>query len=814
MGLLRTVWFLACALLACLTGSAALSAGFQDPPSAPDRSDLTVLETRLLKAKEFTDAYPLALEIITHPDRARAGKRIQALLRTRKELPALSLLKAMETREIAWLDTVPGVLTLLGNGSPKLVEASRVLVQRVWMKPGIDAGQACLAQVAVHLGKTEKRSHLELRGAVYLAGMLKRVENIRPLIALLERHQDLDRGTRMCIAEALEAITLDPRFGMDAARWKAWAQEILKPDMTREQLLEANWAAVHHENTEFLKAQLKTSITALGESELKVLERFLHTPYPGVFMAAAQHVSELYKAVTDLGERKKVQIRVLPMLLETLNHHHEAVVAAALEAVAMLSRPALERGELSRNVRRAVMDLLESSSYGLQLQSIQVLSGYVDPEAGEEAARLQKLLESSVRRPSEFRVALVNTLGAYGREASVDLFRCLTESDPDEAVRMAAAIVFLKIKPVAAIETLSRILESKAGATDTLRRRFVGELGNAITKHPAVIKPLVNCLEKDGDPEVLVICAGSLGYAQGTSQVRLAGEALRSRLKASPGGGEPKLAACLVTSLGRLGFRDACDDLIPLLDHGDPVVKEKTREALIHIAVLDVKRTRAFLSHLLDQNIAEPVVAAYHRLTRNTEKNKQLNELDKSVSHGIDVLFLRALLRTENPKNLQEALTKVQDLRKVHPRDAELMVLEARALGLYLLPRAKEVLAFQKANRLDTENTAWIHEWKIIAAWAQMRLGERDPVPLFRAIYDNGELNPEEPLAWSYLVGLSLALLNQDPERNRAKIETHLARIPGEAFQERAPAWLKVQLDSIRSVLKAPAKKPEKKPEK
>jgi len=510
-----------------------------------------------------------------------------------------------------------------------------------------------------------------------------------------------------------------------------------------------------------------------------------------------------------MGERKKVQARVLPLLVETLNHHHEDVVTAALEAVAKLSKPALDRGELSRNLRRAVLDLLESSAYDLQLQGIQVLGGYVDPEAGDEAERLQKLLETSVRRPSEFRVALVNTLGAYGQEASVDLFRCLTESDPDEAVRMAAATMFLKIKPAAAIETLSLILESKAGATATLRRRFVGELGNAIRKHPAVIEPLVNCLEKDGDPEVLVICADNLGYAQGTDPVKQAGEALRSRLKV--GVAEPKLAACLVTSLGRLGYREARDDLIPLLEHGDPGVKEKTREALLHMAVLDVKRTRAFLTHLLDRNLAELVVAAYYRLTQNQEKAKQWNELDKDVRHSIRVLHIRALLRTEGKKNHQAALTEVRDLRKVNSRSAELMVLEARTLGLLGTPRAKEALAFQKANRLETENTAWLQEWRILAAWTHMRLGMSSAVPKFKAIYKNGEMDPQDPLAWSYLVGLSLALLNQDPEGNRAKIEAHLARIPGEAFKKKAPAWLKVQLDSIRSVLKAPPVK--KKPE-
>jgi len=643
---------------------------------------------------------------------------------------------------------------------------------------------------------------LELRGAIYMARMRKRVEDVRPLIALLE--QPLDRETRMRIAGALEAITQDPRYGTDAEKWKSWADRILGKGVTREKLLEANRAGIYRETSDLLSRELESSITALGEKELESIELFFNTPYPDVTVAAARRVGELYTSVADEGIRKKIQLSVLPMLMGLLDHHWEDVVVSALNAMAMMSRPSLDDVALCKRIRGKTLALVEDGTEAMRFKAVLSLGGYADPADRDVAMRLQKILEGAADRPVEFRVALVNTLGAYAQDASAALFQRLTMEDKEEAVCTAAASVFLKIKPTVAIETLSGILE-RQGTSPTFRRRIVDMLGNVITRHPGVIRPLKACLQVDRDIKVLIICADGLGYAKGKDSDQ-AGMVLHERLKQSPGGGEPKLAEALVTSLGRLGYWRAVPDLIMLLEKAEGELRIRTRAALVSIATHEVKRTHALLVQLMTHGLNEAVAEAYRSLIRDAEKAKRLSELQKDSRHEISVLYIRALMgigtRQGQEKNLEEALTEVQNLRRTSPVDPELLLLEGRLLHLGGTPKSEALLAFQKANRMVTKDPTQILEWNLLTAWAHVRLGKKDAVTHFKVLHTNVAADLSKPFSWEVLIGNALALLNADPEGNRAQVTDLLAKVPEEAFEKHAARWLKNQLGSIQSVLK------------
>jgi len=782
-------------------------------PPRTGASDLATLRADILAAKDITAATIPALDILNHPDHRQAGALVLELLRMKgekRDMPALALLRAMQARKLAWTDVVPGVLAILGDGSPELVEAAESLVRELWLDPKSVEGQACLRRAGRVLREPERDAVQEIRGAVHLAQILKRVEDVEPLITLLRL--DLQRETKMRVAAALEAITLDQRFGTDPRAWHAWAEKTLRPGMSREDLLEANWSAVVDYNSEFMVRELKRTVTALGEKEIEPLGHYLVAPYPKVAVAAARLVGELYVAITDETLRKNVQAKVLPMVLRLLDHHREEVVVAAVSEVGKLSKPSLTGEPICAEVRSKLLELIESGTPAVRRLAVTALIGFADPEATDAVPdRLEYLLEHSRTQPADYRVALVNTLGAFQSPGSVGLFKRLTERDPDEAVRIAAATMFLEVAPAEAIQTLSEIL-GRRDTSSTLRRRIVSELGNVITKHPAVIRPLVQRLSEETDPNVLIICAGSLGYAQGKPHVQQAGIALHERLKASPGGGDPKLAAVVATSLGKLGYAPAVSDLIPLTRLGNRELKEQAEAALIRIAIHDVKKTLDICALLLAERMYGPVIQAYTQLSRDPQKAKALNEQTKENRFALTMYYVHALMATEDPKNLEVALKEVETLRRTKPTDPDLMLLQARILHLWGPDKAAETIAFLTSNRPPNGKKAIHRKWNIMGAWASLRRGKKEAASLFKGI-GNGETDPMDPVHWEYLVGYALALVKQDVDANRELIESLLAKLPADGFARRAPAWLQAHVAEIRAALAAPpAKKPAEKP--
>jgi len=769
----------------------------------PRSTDLDTLKANILAAKDITEASIPALDILNHPDRRKAGSLVLELLK-RRGMPALALLRAMQARKLAWTDAVPGVLAILGDGPPELVEAAESLVKELWLDLKSVDGQACLRRADRVLRDPSRGAVQEIRGAVHLAQILKRVEDVRPLITLLRL--GVDRETKMRVARALEAITLDQRFGTDAKAWQEWAARTLRPGMSREEMLEANSAGVVDYNSEFMVRELKRTVTSLGEKEIEPLSRYLDAPYPKVAVAAARLVGELYVAITDEAIRKNVQAKVLPMVLKLLDHHREEVVLAAVSAVGKLSKPALGRDAICGEVRSKLVVLIETGTPAVRRLAVTALMGFADPEATDDVAdRLEFLLERSRSQPTEYRVALVNTLGAFRSPGSVGLFKRLTEKDSDEAVRIAAATVSLEVAPDEAIRTLSSILGHR-NTSPTLRRRIASELGNVITKHSAVMSPLMQRLEDDTDQNVLMICANSLGYAQGKRDVQQAGAALHRRLKSPETRSDPKLAAVLAASLGKLGYAPAVSDLIPLTRLDNPDLKERAEQALVRIAIHDVKKTLSTCALLLAERIYGPVVEAYEQLNRDAEKAKALYELPKDSRHELTMYYVHALMATNTPRNLEVALKEVEGLRRTKPTDASLMVLHARILHLSGPDKAAETLEFLNANRPANGTKAIHRTWNIMAAWASLRIGKTDAANLFKGI-GNSDSNPMDPVHWEYLVGYALALTRQDVDSNRESIEKLLAKLPADAFAQRAPDWLKAHVTEIRKALAAPPEK-------
>ena len=175
------------------------------------------------------------------------------------------------------------------------------------------------------------------------------------------------------------------------------------------------------------------------------------------------------------------------------------------------------------------------------------------------------------------------------------------------------------------------------------------------------------------------------------------------------------------------------------------------------------------------------------------------------------VLYVRALMATEEPKNLEAALAEVENLRRPNPTDADLMLLQARILHLGGPARASLAQKFLASNRPPNNQKTTQREWNILGAWAQLRLGKKDAADLFKDLY-NGEGNSQDPLYWEYAIGYALALLQQDAVRNRTRIEELMAKLPDELFDRHAPTWLKAGRTEIKEALAAPPPA-EKKPE-
>ncbi|MBN2489724.1 MAG: HEAT repeat domain-containing protein [Planctomycetes bacterium] len=786
------------ALLVCLGLVLDRPVAAQDE-AVPRPVDLGTLKKQILEAKDLAETTIPALDILSHPDRKNAGDLVDELLRG-KGTPAIALLKAMAARNIAWSDVVPGVLVILGDGSPELADAAEKLVRQEWLRPGSRSGEACLAQVERRLRAPRRENLAELRGGVQLARMLKRVEDIRPLIGLLER--DLDRETRMRVADALEEITQDPRFGTDAARWRQWAEGMLEEGMTRERLLEKNGRAVFKETSEMLIRELKSTVTALGEKEIERLGWFLATPHPNVTVEAALQLGALYSGMTDEEERKRVQAKALPMLIRLLDHHKELVVEGGLGAVGKLAKPELGDQPIARELRERLSVLGKEGTDRMQILAVRALVDFADVKDVETARRLQTLLEGADAKAAGFRVALINALGAFRQAESVPLLRRLTEKEANDEVRFAAATVYLQVAPDEAIQALSDIL-ARGDTTEMVRRRFASELGNVITKHPNVIGALEAQLERDTDEKVLVICAENLGYAQGKENVARAGAALHQRLKRTSGGAEPRLAAAIATSLGELGHVAAVSDLIPLARLGRPELNGRVGDALVKIAISDVKRALSICAQLLGDGMYGTVVTAYQALSKDAARAKLLNEQPREYRTELNIVYIRALMASEDSKSLEVALAELEALRRTQPDDAELMLLEARILHESGAAMAEKLAEFLSSNRPPNNDKKVQREWNVLGAWVQVRLKKKDAASLFKNLY-NGEVGAADSLYWEYLVGYALALLQQDPKDNRDRIGELLGKLPQDAFEKKAPRWLKAEVEGIRKALAPP----------
>jgi hypothetical protein len=177
------------------------------------------------------------------------------------------------------------------------------------------------------------------------------------------------------------------------------------------------------------------------------------------------------------------------------------------------------------------------------------------------------------------------------------------------------------------------------------------------------------------------------------------------------------------------------------------------------------------------------------------------------------MFYVHALMATNTPRNLEVALKEVEGLRRTKPTDANLMLIHARILHLSGPDKAAETLEFLNANRPANGTKAIHRTWNIMAAWASLRTGKENAANLFKGI-GNNESNPLDPVHWEYLVGYALALMREDVDANRVAIEKLLAKLPADAFAQRAPDWLKAHVTEIREALAAPSgtKGGEKKP--
>lgn len=186
----------------------------------------------------------------------------------------------------------------------------------------------------------------------------------------------------------------------------------------------------------------------------------------------------------------------------------------------------------------------------------------------EESGSVNEAVVEGLITDSEplIRLRCAEVLGRIADTAYVDYLAGLTlDEDPEVA---AAAVFSLGLTGGgAALEPLRRVIARAPGRE--MKMRAVEALGRTGIREAAPY--LVNCLKA---------FSSALRAEAALALAALGDSAYAGECRNSLDDPSPRVMACAIYAIGRLGFRDAMDAAIPLLEHEDATVRMRAAEAL------------------------------------------------------------------------------------------------------------------------------------------------------------------------------------------------------------------------------------------